>query len=112
MIFSLIGALIPHIPDLVGLLGKRRDDTTAVDGEVIKAIDDSLKYTSMRILIVVVVAVVVGLWAVAKIHDDVVHWNERDYDVLHLFGASGLSAAFRHAWSRILHPSRTASAAK
>lgn len=101
MIAEIVGALLPHIGDILGLFGKRTDDKTHIDeqaeiqGE--KIIDDALHYRSLRILIIVVVSAFAALYFVDELDDTIAHWNHRSYGILGLLGAGGLSAALRFA---------------
>lgn len=102
MLISILVALIPHVGGLFGLFGRKDDDHAAVETQGLKTLGRAFRYAGFRVLIIVVVSVVVGLWAADRIHDLAVHWNDREVTAWHLFSVFGLSAIGRAIWSRFV----------
>ena len=94
MLFALIGAVIPHLPGLFSLFGKRTDDTATIEKAELRTVRVALRYASIRITLTCIIASVFAMWALAKFKVLDIDWNDNDYNIFHLVGTSGLSHLF------------------
>ncbi|MDE0011574.1 MAG: hypothetical protein OXU36_10520 [Candidatus Poribacteria bacterium] len=105
-ILSIVGGILPHLSDILGLFGKSKDDQTQdiadkskdiadVELQGLRELPQVLQYPSIRILFIVTTSVVVTLWAVSQIHNDLVNWSMPDHGMLYLVGSTVVSAAFK-----------------
>ena len=56
MLFALIGAIIPHLPGLFSLFGKRTDDTATIEKAELRTVRVALRYASIRITLTCIIA--------------------------------------------------------
>lgn len=99
LITSILGAVLPHLGDIIGVFNKKTPDSTKVDeqaeiqGE--KIIDDALKYKSLRILLIVLVSAFSALYLIEAVHADMVRWNHHTFGMIGAIAAGAISGVFR-----------------
>ena len=99
LITSILGAVLPHVGDIIGLFRKRTPDRTKVDeqaeiqGE--KIIDDALKYPGLRILLIILVSAFSALYLVEEIHDDMARWNHHAFGMIGAISGAAISGLLR-----------------